>query len=89
VKNKEKVLMTAFLFTVLLSGCQQLNQQRAVYIRDREQDYLTSTVIAPLRVPADLSYMSGQEHYAYPAVQPGQLEPVSLVPPGFGELSHS
>lgn len=81
--------MTALLLSMSLTGCQQINQQRAKYVRDREQDYLTSTVMAPMQVPADLTYLKGQEHYSFPDVIPESLHPVSVVPPGFGELSQS
>ncbi len=81
--------MATLLLSLSLTGCQQLNQQRAKYIRDREQDYLTSTVMAPMQVPADLTYLKGQEHYSYPDVIPGSVHPMSIVPPGFGELSQS
>lgn len=87
VKKSKKIVVVALICAV--SGCQQMNEQRSRYVRDREKDYLVSTVNAPLQVPNDLSYMRGQEHYSFPDVVPGQVKPVSVVPPGFGELSQS
>ncbi|MGE3320082.1 MAG: hypothetical protein AB7I18_12385 [Candidatus Berkiella sp.] len=87
LKMGKKILICAFIG--VLCGCQQMNEQRSKYVRDREKDYLVSTVNAPLRVPNDLSYLKGQEHYSFPDVVPGQVQPVSVVPPGFGELSQS
>lgn len=89
VKMSKKCLLITLLSSILLTGCQQLNQQRSQYIRDREKDYLISTVNAPLQVPSDLSYMRGNEHYSFPDVIPGKVQPVSIVPPGFGELTQS
>ena len=89
VKNSKRIFFSALMLSVVLSGCQQLNQQRSQYIRDREKDYLISTVNAPLQVPNDLSFLKGQEHYSFPDVVPGSVTPVSVVPPGFGELSQS
>jgi uncharacterized lipoprotein len=89
VKKSKKILLSALALSIVLTGCQQLNQQRSRYIRDREQDYLISTVNPPLQIPSDLSYMKGQEHYSFPDVMPGTVTPVSIVPPGFGELSQS
>jgi len=89
VKKSKQILLGALIVSAVLSGCQQLNQQRSRYIRDREKDYLISTVNAPLQVPSDLSYMRGQEHYSFPDVVSGTVTPASVVPPGFGELSQS
>jgi len=87
VKNGKKIVLCALM--CVIAGCQQMNEQRSRYVRDREKDYLISTVNAPLRVPSDLSYMKGQEHYSFPDVVPGQVQTVSVVPPGFGELGQS
>ncbi|MCS5712465.1 hypothetical protein [Candidatus Berkiella aquae] len=89
VKKLNKTIMSVLMFSLLSTGCQQVNQQRMKYVRDREKDYLASTVMAPLRVPEDLSYLKGQEHYSFPDVIPGRVDAVSIVPPGFGELSQS
>lgn len=55
-------------------------------MRNRSMDYLKSSVIAPLRVPQDLSDPSTYEVYPLPNDMPelGSLQPVSLLPPGFG-----
>lgn len=66
-----------------------MKQQQNQYVRDRSKDYLISRVSAPLVVPDPLSYPNATEYYPVPEPLPviGTLEPVSLVPPGFGELS--
>lgn len=82
----------SILIVLLMSffcGCQQINQTRAMYVRDRAQDYLTHTILPPLQVPPGLSQPLMTEAFPLPCPLPeiGALTPVSLVPPGFGEWS--
>lgn len=84
-----KKIVTLALIVLPLLGCQQIARQKHEYIRNRSKDYLTSFTIAPLQVPADLSHPTPTEYYPLPENLPsiGKLSPVSLVPPGFGEMS--
>ncbi len=75
---------------ILLSGCQQI-QSRSDFLRNRNMDYKNSRLVAPLKVPAGLSMPTESVLYPIPGNLPplGSLEPVSLVPPGFGVLTAS
>jgi len=86
VSKKNYLKLTAYLCLIVLSGCQQMNDKRSQYVRNRSQDYLKSSVIAPLQVPEDLSLPAAYEVYPLPKDIPelGSLQPVSLIPPGFG-----
>ena len=70
-------------------GCQQIAVQKHEYIRNRGKDYLTSFTIAPLEIPPELSHPTPTENYPVPeTLTPiGKLAKVSLVPPGFGEIT--
>lgn len=83
MKNSKYFLLVG---SILLNGCQQLNEKRAEYVRNREYDYLSSAVIAPLQVPADLTHPRANEDFSL-VLAPAKVENVSLVPPGFGQLS--
>ena len=76
---------------ILLSGCQQIHQTRSEYLRNRSLDYMKSRLVAPLKVPEGLSMPPASVLFPIPGDLPpmGSLEPVSLVPPGFGVLSNS
>lgn len=84
------IIKLIFLGLTVLStcACQQMNEQRSKYIRDRGQDYLSSTLTPPLKVPDDLDYPSVTQSFPIPENPPlpGQVTSVCLVPPGFGEL---
>ncbi len=77
------------LLAVALAGCQQVSQKKSEYMRNRSNDYLTSRVYAPLRVPEGLSHPRDSEVYPLPSDVPpvGQVKPVPLEPPGFGKLN--
>lgn len=74
-----------------LLGCQKTVKLKNEYIRNRGKDYLTSYVIAPLKIPDELSYPGSTEYFPVPENLPpiGHLAHVSLVPPGFGVISES
>jgi len=55
MKLNKIIGISTVILTVALAGCQQINQKRATYVRDRALDYRTSGLIAPLRIPEDLS----------------------------------
>lgn len=77
------------LLVVVLCGCQQINEKRSHYVRNRDNDYLKSTTIAPLQVPEDLSQLRANETFPLPEDPPrlGTLKPAPLTPPGFGVLA--
>jgi uncharacterized lipoprotein len=77
------------LLIAALCGCQQINEKRQTYVRDRAEDYLSSAIIAPLQVPPSLSHPVESEAYPLPEPLPsmGELQDVPLLPPGFGVLS--
>ncbi len=77
------------MLAVALTGCQQISQKRSEYVRNRGNDYLTSRVYAPLKVPEGLSQPRDSEMYPLPAEIPpiGMVKPVPLEPPGFGKLN--
>lgn len=76
------------LLTGLLCACQQINDKRSQYVRNRELDYVNSTLIAPLKVPHDLTLEQRNDIYPIPYDLPaiGSLKPVNIEPPGFGKL---
>lgn len=78
--------LMAMACLLILTGCEFLHQQRTVYIRDRGEDYLTSELVAPLDVPAPLTYHHSQV-FPLPDVAPelGSLDNISIQPPGFGD----
>jgi len=87
--NKKMIKFLFLGLTVLsISACQQVNHQRSKYIRDRGQDYLSSALIPPLKIPEDLDYPSVTQTFPIPENPPlpGQVMQVCLIPPGFGEL---
>jgi uncharacterized lipoprotein len=52
-----------------------------------EQDYRDSALLAPLKIPEDLSYPMSTENYPLPdCLEEGLPEPVSIEPPGFGQM---
>ncbi len=71
---------------LMLTGCEFLHEQRAVYVRDRGEDYLTSELVAPLDVPSPLTY-NHSHVFPLPNTTPvlGSLDNISIQPPGFGE----
>jgi len=70
----------------MLTGCEFLHEQRAVYIRDRGEDYLTSELAPPLDVLPPLTYNDSRV-FPLPDVVPqsGSLDSISIQPPGFGD----
>lgn len=86
IKRVGRSLLLGML--VMLCACQQIKQQREVYIRNRAKDYTKSTVIPPLQVPADLSRVEHSQMYPLPRPLPdaSHLQAVPLEPPGFGQL---
>lgn len=81
-----KRLWAVLFMGLSLMGCEQIAKQRHEYVRNRGKDYLTSVVIAPLEVPAELSHPMPMEYFPVPEHLPplGKLAHISLVPPGFG-----
>jgi uncharacterized lipoprotein len=81
------------LSALTLSGCQSMHRynlekvKKSIAIRNHAYDYLQSGLIAPLRVPSDLSSLPQDNLYPLPENLPnGRIKDPSLVPPGFGEL---
>jgi len=89
VKIKYVLVVWVVMLAGVLCGCQKINQKRAVYVRDRGQDYLTHTILPPLKVPEGYSHPQVTENFPLPEPLPemGTLTPVSVVPPGFGQWS--
>jgi uncharacterized lipoprotein len=77
--------MGLMLLAVMLSGCQQSSK----VVPNHAKDYLTSTIIAPLRVPEGINQPREIDTYPLPYEIPmlGSLQPVPLEPPGFGKLN--
>ena len=72
---------------LLLGGCQAWNFNKLDYFHNHSKDYLKSSVVAPLKVPAGLTHET-RNTYPLPAYLPApdSIEKVSLIPPGFPEL---
>lgn len=77
------------LLTILLCGCQQMSQKKSQYVPNHANDYLSSHIIAPLRVPEGLNYPKENESFSLPSEIPdvAMLKPIPLEPPGFGKLN--
>jgi len=88
MKGTKLKLIGLMLIVFTLGACQQLSDKRTQYIRNRAQDYLKSSMIPPLRVPENLSHPYPTDNYPIPRNIPlaSAVPPVSLVPPGFGQL---
>lgn len=82
-----KNLSIALLLSALM-GCQSAKFQMNDFYFNHEKDYLKSSLLSPLLVPEGLTRQISS-NYPVPLDLPqiSALEPVSLVPPGFGELS--
>lgn len=84
-KNAFVYLLFVILSTV---GCQQVSKKKDQYMAHLAKDYHASRLIAPLKVPEDLHYPTSSDSYPLPEhVSSQAAAAVSLVPPGFGELS--
>ena len=81
-------LSSLMVGSLLLLGCQTLENQQLDYWRSSENDYLNSRLIAPLKLPEGFK-LEKQSNYPIPSPlpQPGSIHRPSLVPPGFGEFS--
>lgn len=78
-------LLPILLTLTSLCACQHI--PRETIIRNRANDYLRTSLIAPLKVPPGLSHPDQAEVYPLPKVLPvGNIEKVSVQPPGFGTL---
>jgi uncharacterized lipoprotein len=73
-------ILSVILVTGLLMGCQT--------IKGNDKQYLKSSLINPLKMPAGLTLKEDKETYPLPpqVPQPGTVAPVSIEPPGFGRL---
>jgi uncharacterized lipoprotein len=81
----KKQFVWLLVATILLSGCQQVNKKRSQYVRNFAQDYLNTSLIAPLKIPEGMAQPEVTENYPLPEniPAPGSVTPPSLTPPGF------
>lgn len=81
-----KKTLSVIVVAALLSGCASIHEQRAKIFRDRGNDYLTSDLVAPLRVPAGVPHPGHSDQYPLPNAEIAHhLDKVNLEPPGFGK----
>ncbi len=84
---KTTTTLGLILSVLCLTGCNHIT--RAEYLKSRENDYLKSRLIAPVRVPAGLTPIQESTTYPLPSKIPmaSELKPVKIEPPGFGKLN--
>ncbi|MFI4937623.1 MAG: hypothetical protein ACHQJ6_03835 [Candidatus Berkiellales bacterium] len=89
MKSQKYYFLSLVLVIITLSGCQQFSQKKTEYIGRWRPDYRSSTVLPPLKIPANVNHPAVTESYPLPLQipAPGSVSAVSLVPPGFGQLS--
>ena len=89
-KGFKNILMkgSCVMACMSLLGCQAVDMRVSDYFKNHSKDYLVTGVIAPLQVPDDFTHMvENQYPLPCPLPAPGSVEPPSICPPGFGELT--
>lgn len=80
-----RVILVIISF-MIISGCDYIHDKRKIYVRDRGQDYVTSELVVPLEVPHHMSQYHS-DVFPLPEFIPqhGDIDDISLKPPGFGQ----
>lgn len=87
MSKKKYHYVGCLILTLFVCGCHQVDSLRTEYLARFEEDYRDSVLLAPLKIPEDLSYPSSPESYPLPdCLQTGRPPEVSVEPPGFGEM---
>lgn len=80
------MLISLFIGSLMILSCQSAHDLRHAYLRDRGQDYLSSSIISPLEIPEGLSRPASSERYPVTYADNSDLAVPSVVPPGFGDI---
>lgn len=83
--NEKRKQWGMILGCILLSSCAQYEQKKDTYIKWK-QGYHASTSMAPLRIPQGFTAPDTIAVFPTPGKIEGEGKPVSLAPPGFGEI---
>ncbi len=76
----------AIAAAVIATGCSTVTDssiaKKAGLFPDRENQYLESHSLPPLKTPAGVPAIPNDPYFAIPDSSASQLKPVSLLPPG-------